>query len=139
MPGPFRIKMPLSLAGENLDENRGEFGFRNGVELAVLDRVAQLCRTDSAIGERLAEKGLAPDVLDPLLEELKGERSLTALTTGQWSVPTRTGRRNPTLKPFTGKKERKKGGGNGELALSDAHAGEQTTYTTGSPAPLGSV
>ena len=74
VPGPFRIKLPLSLVGANLDENKREFDFLGKVELSVLDRVAQMCRSDPAIGERLSAKGLAPDVLDPVLEELKGER-----------------------------------------------------------------
>lgn len=73
-PGPFRIKMPLTLVGENLNENRREFDFLSKVELAVLDQVAQMCRSDPAIGERLAAKGLEPTVLDPVLEGLKGER-----------------------------------------------------------------
>lgn len=74
VPGPFRIKLPLSLVGANLDENKREFDFLGKVELSVLDRVAQMCRSDPAIGERLAAKGLEPTVLDPVLEELKGER-----------------------------------------------------------------
>lgn len=74
VPGPFRIKLPLSLVGANLNENRREFDFLGEVELSVLDRVAEMCHTDPAIGERLAAKGLAPNVLDPVMEELKGER-----------------------------------------------------------------
>ena len=74
VPGPFRIKLPLSLVGENLDENRREFDFLSKVELSVLDRVAEMCRTDPVIGKRLAAKGLSPNVLDPALEDLRGER-----------------------------------------------------------------
>ena len=74
VPGPFRIKLPLSLVGANLNENRREFDFLSKVELAVLDRVAEMCHTDPAIGERLAAKDLESAVLDPALEELKGER-----------------------------------------------------------------
>lgn len=76
VPGPFRIKLPLSLVGANLDKDRREFIFLDGVELEVLNKVAQMCRTDPTIGERLAEKGLAPNMLDPVLEELKRERWL---------------------------------------------------------------
>lgn len=74
MPGPFRIKLPLSLVGANLNEDRREFDFLGKVELAVMDRVAEMCRTDPTIGERLAAKNLESTVLDPVLEELKGER-----------------------------------------------------------------
>lgn len=75
VPGPFRLKLPLSLVARNLDENHREFDFLSRVEMAVLDQVVKMCRTDPAIGERLATRGLSPTVMDDsVLEDLKKER-----------------------------------------------------------------
>lgn len=74
VPGPFRIKVPLTLVGANLDETHREFDFLDEVKLAVLDRVIEMCRTDPAIRERLLKKNREPDVLAPVLEDLRGDR-----------------------------------------------------------------
>ena len=58
-PGPFRIKMPLELVGNHLDENSYEFDFvGNDIETLVINKVCEIYKNDKALQDRLNADGI---------------------------------------------------------------------------------
>lgn len=60
-PGPFRIKLPLALVEENLDDRSFEFSFLRQVEHLVLDEMFS-----GRYAQCLATSGLSPDELQKI-------------------------------------------------------------------------
>ena len=71
IPGPFRIKMPLELIKNRLDEDDYEFDFRDEVEAKVSSFILQdYQKYDSAFADFLKNKGYdAKTVLEEISED----------------------------------------------------------------------
>ena len=71
IPGPFRIKMPLELIKNRLDEDDYEFDFRDEVEAKVASFILQdYQKYDSAFTDFLKNKGYdAKTVLEEISED----------------------------------------------------------------------
>ncbi len=69
VPGPFRIKIPLALVGENLDEKGLEFDFRDRVVMQIMEKVFDLCRHDPMIRESLVGTDYSDEAAIRTMEE----------------------------------------------------------------------
>lgn len=71
-PDPFRLKMPLEFIENHLNEEKFEFDFLKKLRWQVLEKIIEMCCTDSEIKERLkGTKYTTDSALDAVMEELK--------------------------------------------------------------------
>lgn len=68
--GTPKIKIPLSLVAENLDEKGDEFTFTWQVRLAVTRQLLAVCRDDPAFREKLQDTQYTPERINALADEL---------------------------------------------------------------------
>ena len=69
IPGPFRIKMPLELVGNHLDEQGYEFGFRSSVETVTVQKISEFCKSDKTIQQRLNAEGIDGTQVDAAIDD----------------------------------------------------------------------
>ena len=62
VPGPFRIKIPLELVGNNLDHSEYEFDFRNQeVQQQVIKKIHSIYETNEELRKRVNDAGLSDE------------------------------------------------------------------------------
>lgn len=81
IPGPFRIKMPLELVHNNLDENEYEFEFLRVVKDKVLQYIlGEYAEKDEEFRAFLEKEGyVAKDVLNSITDEENGHAQIMDL------------------------------------------------------------
>ena len=74
VPGPFRIKMPLELVGNHLDERGYEFAFRSEVETLIVRKISKIYQTDQTLRERLDADGVDGAQLEAAIDDCLAQR-----------------------------------------------------------------
>lgn len=75
VPGPFRIKMPLELVGNHLDEQGYEFDYLREVEAQVVRKMSEIHEISHTLQERLKTEGVDSAHVDAAITDCLAEEN----------------------------------------------------------------